>query len=150
MQKFKTVLLAYGCLGLISVFVLWVISTFFPTRDIFDLPQQDIPLRWYEYARLVLGGSLIPSLITSCMLITRNTKRLWLPGAFLLIFNSIAVYLFFVLEGLSHIDCGDNCANYIPSYHSIYVMTTLLVIMWVAPALAILIAGIGLKRRLSN
>jgi hypothetical protein len=112
----------------------------FPVRDVLDVEQQLHPYQWHEFVRLFLGYSLVPAILGLGVLIAnflgRGSRALLVLTA---ISGVILAGLSYIGEGLAHIDCGSQCAPYIPAYTTIDVLSVLLLSLWtVGPMLALL------------
>lgn len=106
---------------LISLYVHSAVST--RTLPI-SSPYHDTPLQWYEYLAMILNTLLIPAIYGLFALFAQKrskedikVERIFFGWAAAL--GLITSLLSYAFNRFSHVDCGDTCVNYIPSYTAI-------------------------------
>jgi len=128
-QKTKIRLVAIYFIYSVTVLVIWAFLSYGPFwhRDLLDISQQNIPLKWYEYIQDYLFYLLLPAffgLFSPLIMLSINKGQKSGPGYFkvALAIGIIITYVAFAFGSLGRIDCDNYCAAYIPSYAADNVM----------------------------
>lgn len=130
-----------------AVLLVWVFVDNGPFwhRDVFVLAEQEIPLQWYEYVGILLGG-LVVAAVYGCLTLIFLLNR-GRAGGIPIVWASFAVVLGLVswvlgvfANAVAHMDCGDHCVAYIPDSQATSALNALLLVFALVPPAAFLIA----------
>ena len=142
----KNILTAYALLSILII-LSWIFIGYGPVwhRNVLEMSQQAIPLKWYEYVHDYLGIVLVPAFYGLFAFIP--AKKLgegkdsgfgYMIGA--LVIGTATSLVAWVGSMFWRIDCNNACMAYIPSYAAIRATLVLAAMLLVgAPAVLVFI-----------